>query len=96
MDTSRTLLEEKVIANILLHILLKKIYKNDKKIKTHYKSITQDFEKSLKNYNGEFIVVSNWFPLDKIKDLEKKLKKVIRLIDIHLSMVMNILFYMKN
>ena len=53
----------------------KKIYKNDKKINIHYKSITQDFEKSLKNYNGKFIVVSNWFPLDKIKDLEKKIKE---------------------
>ena len=53
----------------------KKIYKNDKKSGENYKIITKNFEKSLVSYEGKFIVVSNWFPLDKVNILKMKIKE---------------------
>ncbi len=53
----------------------KKIYKNDKKFGENYKLITKNFEKSLASYEGKFIVVSNWFPLDKVNILKTKIKE---------------------
>ncbi len=53
----------------------KQIYKNNKKINKNYKLITQDFEISLEKYNGKFIIISNWFPLDKIHGLKNKINK---------------------
>ena len=53
----------------------KKIYKNDKKFGENYKIITKNFEKSLASYEGKFIVVSNWFPLDKVNILKMKIKE---------------------
>ena len=37
--------------------------------------IIRYFEKSLVSYEGKFIVVSNWFPLDKVNILKMKIKE---------------------
>ena len=51
----------------------KKIYKNDKILIKKYNNKILNFEKSLLNYEGKFIILSNWFPIEKIKNFKEKL-----------------------
>jgi len=53
----------------------KNIYKKGNLINSNYKLILKSFERSLENYNGKYIVASNWFPLDRIELLKIKIKK---------------------
>ncbi|MBC85456.1 MAG: hypothetical protein CL454_11445 [Acidimicrobiaceae bacterium] len=51
----------------------KKIYKNNNKLNKKYEDKILNFEKSLLQYEGKFIILSNWFPIEKVDNFKDKL-----------------------